>query len=81
MHLRYSGRKTKRSSRCTPYHNSNLYTLFAVVNHQGKMDTGHYTMFAKHRGQVHIIVVGGMVYPQIACPKLNFILLLLYTVV
>ncbi|KAI9304263.1 hypothetical protein BJ944DRAFT_288758 [Cunninghamella echinulata] len=30
---------------------SNVYTLFAVVNHQGRIDTGHYTMFAKHRGQ------------------------------
>ncbi|KAI7863446.1 hypothetical protein BDF14DRAFT_1844329 [Spinellus fusiger] len=30
---------------------SNIYTLFAVVNHQGKLDTGHYTMFAKHRGE------------------------------
>lgn len=29
----------------------NVYTLFAVVNHQGKMDTGHYTMFAKHRNE------------------------------
>ncbi|KAI9028353.1 hypothetical protein CLU79DRAFT_563267 [Phycomyces nitens] len=30
---------------------ANMYTLFAVVNHQGKLDTGHYTMFAKHRGE------------------------------
>ncbi|KAI7883276.1 cysteine proteinase [Lichtheimia hyalospora FSU 10163] len=30
----------------------NLYTLFAVINHQGKMDSGHYTMFSKHRGEV-----------------------------
>ncbi|RCH79525.1 hypothetical protein CU098_007098, partial [Rhizopus stolonifer] len=29
----------------------NIYTLFAVVNHQGKVDTGHYTMFAKHRNE------------------------------
>ncbi|KAI7852109.1 hypothetical protein BDC45DRAFT_588647 [Circinella umbellata] len=31
--------------------NPNLYTLFAVINHQGKIDTGHYTMFSKHRGE------------------------------
>ncbi|KAI8059576.1 hypothetical protein BC940DRAFT_313446 [Gongronella butleri] len=30
---------------------ANQYTLFAVINHQGKMDTGHYTMFAKNRQQ------------------------------
>lgn len=30
----------------------NVYTLFSVVNHQGKMDTGHYTMYAKHRNEV-----------------------------
>ncbi|KAI8094723.1 hypothetical protein BDF21DRAFT_376051 [Thamnidium elegans] len=41
----------------TPYtstkkkENDNIYTLFAVVNHQGKMDTGHYTMYAKHRNE------------------------------
>ncbi|KAI8967242.1 hypothetical protein BDF20DRAFT_1004934 [Mycotypha africana] len=41
----------------TPYTTSkdkeedNIYTLFAVVNHQGKMDTGHYTMYAKHRNE------------------------------
>ncbi|KAG1602373.1 hypothetical protein G6F47_002825 [Rhizopus delemar] len=41
----------------TPYTTSkkrssdNIYTLFAVVNHQGKVDTGHYTMFAKHRNE------------------------------
>jgi len=29
-----------------------IYNLFAVINHQGKMDTGHYTAFAKHRGEV-----------------------------
>ncbi|ORZ19976.1 hypothetical protein BCR41DRAFT_385570 [Lobosporangium transversale] len=28
-----------------------VYNLFAVINHQGKMDTGHYTAFAKHRGE------------------------------
>ncbi|KAL1918035.1 uncharacterized protein VTP21DRAFT_3301 [Calcarisporiella thermophila] len=28
-----------------------IYRLFAVINHEGKMDTGHYTMFAKHRGE------------------------------
>ncbi|KAJ3299130.1 hypothetical protein HK104_010003 [Borealophlyctis nickersoniae] len=27
------------------------YKLFAVVKHQGKMDTGHYTAFTKSRGQ------------------------------
>lgn len=32
----------------------NLYTLFAVINHQGKMDSGHYTMFSKHRGEVFV---------------------------
>lgn len=32
----------------------NVYTLFSVVNHQGKMDTGHYTMYAKHRNEVTI---------------------------
>ncbi|KAL1932778.1 hypothetical protein VTP01DRAFT_8456 [Rhizomucor pusillus] len=30
---------------------SNLYTLFAVINHQGKMDTGHYTMYTKSRDE------------------------------
>ncbi|EPB89263.1 hypothetical protein HMPREF1544_03887 [Mucor circinelloides 1006PhL] len=41
----------------TPYTSSkkkdadNVYTLFSVVNHQGKMDTGHYTMYAKHRNE------------------------------
>ncbi|KAI8058934.1 uncharacterized protein B0P05DRAFT_599889 [Gilbertella persicaria] len=41
----------------TPYTSSknkdsdNVYTLFSVVNHQGKVDTGHYTMFAKHRNE------------------------------
>jgi len=29
-----------------------IYNLFAVINHQGKMDTGHYTAFVKHRGEV-----------------------------
>ncbi|KAG2183561.1 hypothetical protein INT43_006567 [Umbelopsis isabellina] len=43
--------KLKRALKLPLSHGSNLYTLFAVVNHQGKMDTGHYTMFAKHRGQ------------------------------
>ncbi|KAF7723644.1 Lanosterol 14-alpha-demethylase [Apophysomyces ossiformis] len=38
------GRTSKRTE-------ENLYTLFAVINHQGRMDTGHYTMFAKHRGE------------------------------
>jgi ubiquitin carboxyl-terminal hydrolase 22/27/51 len=44
----------------TPYTTSkkrssdNIYTLFAVVNHQGKVDTGHYTMFAKHRNEVNL---------------------------
>ncbi|KAI8350654.1 hypothetical protein B0O80DRAFT_123514 [Mortierella sp. GBAus27b] len=28
-----------------------LYNLFAVINHQGKMDTGHYTAYVKHRGE------------------------------
>ncbi|KAF9434598.1 hypothetical protein BGZ76_007749 [Entomortierella beljakovae] len=28
-----------------------VYNLFAVINHQGKMDTGHYTAYAKHRGE------------------------------
>ncbi|OZJ02456.1 hypothetical protein BZG36_04094 [Bifiguratus adelaidae] len=32
------------------HHPSYGYSLFAVVNHQGKMDTGHYTMYARHRG-------------------------------
>ncbi|KAI8807894.1 hypothetical protein BJ742DRAFT_710206 [Cladochytrium replicatum] len=27
------------------------YQLFAIVNHQGKLETGHYTSFAKSRGQ------------------------------
>ncbi|KAG0241154.1 hypothetical protein BGW41_006260, partial [Actinomortierella wolfii] len=30
---------------------SYIYNLFAVINHQGKMDTGHYTAYAKHRGE------------------------------
>jgi ubiquitin carboxyl-terminal hydrolase 22/27/51 len=64
-----SDRKVNGTPRLTQYQNSNLYTLFAVVNHQGKMDTGHYTMFAKHRGQV-TIVFGGMVYP-ICTPSHN----------
>ncbi|KAG0175128.1 hypothetical protein DFQ30_000611 [Apophysomyces sp. BC1015] len=38
------GRTNKQSE-------ENIYTLFAVINHQGRMDTGHYTMFAKHRGE------------------------------
>ncbi|KAJ2957325.1 hypothetical protein NQZ79_g6951 [Umbelopsis isabellina] len=46
-----SNAKSRRTLKLPLSHNSNLYTLFAVVNHQGKMDTGHYTMFAKHRGQ------------------------------
>ena len=29
-----------------------VYNLFAVINHQGKMDTGHYTAYARHRGEV-----------------------------
>ncbi|ORY94944.1 hypothetical protein BCR43DRAFT_494854 [Syncephalastrum racemosum] len=29
---------------------AHLYTLFAVINHQGKLDSGHYTMYSKHRG-------------------------------
>ena len=37
--------------------NSNLYTLFAVINHQGKIDTGHYTMFSKHRGEVREVKI------------------------
>jgi len=32
-----------------------VYNLFAVINHQGKMDTGHYTAFAKHRGEVYLV--------------------------
>lgn len=49
-----SDKKAHRSSASPAYDNINVYTLFAVVNHQGKMDTGHYTMFAKHRGQVKL---------------------------
>ncbi|KAF9578607.1 hypothetical protein BGW38_005503, partial [Lunasporangiospora selenospora] len=30
---------------------THVYNLFAVINHQGKMDTGHYTAYAKHRGE------------------------------
>ncbi|KAG1171793.1 hypothetical protein G6F70_002018 [Rhizopus microsporus] len=39
----YTANKNKNSD--------NVYTLFAVVNHHGKVDTGHYTMFAKHRNE------------------------------
>ncbi|OBZ81870.1 Ubiquitin carboxyl-terminal hydrolase 22 [Choanephora cucurbitarum] len=39
----YTSNKSKDSD--------NVYTLFSVVNHQGKVDTGHYTMFAKHRNE------------------------------
>lgn len=35
---------------------SNLYTLFAVINHQGKMDTGHYTMYTKSRDEASIVL-------------------------
>ncbi|CAO3588838.1 unnamed protein product [Absidia cylindrospora] len=47
----YTTKGKKRTNKDQPYHPnpSNLYTLFAVVNHQGRMDTGHYTMFARHR--------------------------------
>ncbi|KAI9285198.1 hypothetical protein BC943DRAFT_51018 [Umbelopsis sp. AD052] len=48
---KHNDKKSHRSSNPPAYNNINVYTLFAVVNHQGKMDTGHYTMFAKHRGQ------------------------------
>ncbi|CAO3646302.1 unnamed protein product [Cunninghamella blakesleeana] len=43
--------KGKKKLKDYPSNISNVYTLFAVVNHQGRIDTGHYTMFAKHRGQ------------------------------
>ncbi|KAI9490836.1 hypothetical protein BDB00DRAFT_768242 [Zychaea mexicana] len=44
-------RSTVAANAATPSNHSNLYTLFAVINHQGKIDTGHYTMFSKHRGE------------------------------
>ncbi len=28
------------------------YELFAVVNHEGQMDTGHYTDFARYQDEV-----------------------------
>ena len=28
------------------------YELFAVVNHEGQMDTGHYTNFARYQDEV-----------------------------
>ena len=27
-----------------------IYTLFAVVNHSGTLETGHYTAFIRHNG-------------------------------
>ncbi|KAI9247187.1 hypothetical protein BDA99DRAFT_553451 [Phascolomyces articulosus] len=46
--------KSKNSSNSSSSMNmdiSNQYTLFAVINHHGKIDSGHYTMFSKHRGE------------------------------
>lgn len=31
------------------------YDLFAVINHEGQMDNGHYTNFARFRDEVGVI--------------------------
>ncbi|RUP47522.1 hypothetical protein BC936DRAFT_145648 [Jimgerdemannia flammicorona] len=46
-----NGRDAKTTASASSSNSPYVYTLFAVVNHQGKMDTGHYTMYAKHRGE------------------------------
>ena len=30
------------------------YDLFAVINHEGQMDNGHYTNFARFRDEVRL---------------------------
>ncbi|XP_062507983.1 ubiquitin carboxyl-terminal hydrolase 22-like isoform X2 [Corticium candelabrum] len=35
-------------TKCTLHDNHNRYSLFAVVNHSGTMDTGHYTCYVRH---------------------------------
>ncbi|KAI8136790.1 hypothetical protein BJV82DRAFT_675667 [Fennellomyces sp. T-0311] len=46
------GKQQQKNSKSAPLlDSSNMYTLFAVINHQGKIDSGHYTMFSKHRGE------------------------------
>lgn len=36
-------------SRSTEEEHSNLYLLFAVVNHQGSLNNGHYTCFIRQQ--------------------------------
>lgn len=42
---------TSKSSGYSYVANDHVYDLFAVVNHTGKVDTGHYTAYARYRGQ------------------------------
>lgn len=32
-----------------PFNNDNKYSLFAVVNHQGTLESGHYTTFIRQQ--------------------------------
>ncbi|KAI9503863.1 hypothetical protein GGI25_005661 [Coemansia spiralis] len=41
----------KRRTDATHSNPACQYSLFAVIDHVGQLDTGHYTAFAKHRGQ------------------------------
>ncbi|KAJ2878088.1 hypothetical protein FB639_003512, partial [Coemansia asiatica] len=41
----------KRRTDATHSNPACQYTLFAVIDHIGHLDTGHYTAYAKHRGQ------------------------------
>ncbi|KAI8320888.1 cysteine proteinase [Martensiomyces pterosporus] len=41
----------KRRTDATHSNPSCQYTLFAVIDHIGHLDTGHYTAYAQHRGQ------------------------------
>ena len=35
------------------------YDLFAVINHEGQMDNGHYTNFARFRDEVAFLFFSG----------------------
>ncbi|XP_017493382.1 PREDICTED: ubiquitin carboxyl-terminal hydrolase 22-A-like [Rhagoletis zephyria] len=47
MHLDITPFTTRFTSVCFSFR---IYTLFAVVNHSGTLETGHYTAFIRHNG-------------------------------
>lgn len=56
---------------------SHRYTLLGVINHTGKLETGHYTSFVKVRGEVNgsESVLGCVLKLGFDCFFLNFFLI------